>query len=281
MKTPGLRIGTSSWSSADWVGPFYPPGTRPADFLSIYAERFDTVECDATFYGIPTAKTVAGWRAKTPEGFLLSSKLPREITHDRGMVDCAAPLADYLHAMDGLGDRMGPVVAQFAYVAKGRDADEYATGDDFRRRLAAFLESWPADRELAVEVRNALWIRPPLLDLLRERGVALALPAIYTLPGPRRLFSGPSPVTTDLLYVRFLGHHRRMDETVARLRREGRRTADWNELAVDRSREMREWVEPLKRHAVAGARVLTYFNNHYAGYAPGSATEFRSIWLAD
>ena len=89
---------------------------------------------------------------------------------------------------------------------------------------------------------------------------------------------GPAPVTSELVYVRFLGHHRRMDERIASLRKAGKRSADWNELAVDREDEMREWVAPLQRQAAAGRRVLTYFNNHYAGYGPGSAYLFRQLW---
>jgi uncharacterized protein YecE (DUF72 family) len=276
--SPPVRIGTSSWSSPDWRGPFYPSDARPGDYLPVYAKRFDTVECDATFYGIPSERTADGWRARTPEGFLFACKLPREITHERGLVDCGEVLGRFLGVMERLGDRLGPVVAQFAYVAKRRDAEEYATGRDFRARLAAFLEQWPGERELTVEVRNPRWIAPPLLDLLRRQGVGLALPAFYTMPGPGRLFGEAEPVTSDLIYVRFLGDHRRMDELVARLRDEGKRSADWNELALDRVAEMREWVEPLRSRAAAGARVLVYFNNHYAGYAPGSADQFRRLW---
>jgi len=273
-----VRIGTSSWSSEDWRGVFYPNGTRPADFLAFYATRYDTVECDATFYRIPGPRTVDGWAARTPEDFVFSSKLPREITHQRGLVDCADLIGEYLGVMERLGPRLGPVVAQFAYVAKGCDAAEYDSGDDFRARLARFLDDWPAGRELAVEVRNAKWVAPPLLDLLRERGVALALPAIYTMPRPAKLFGGVSPMTTDLAYVRFLGHHRRMDELVARLCAEGKRDAEWSELALDRAEEVAEWVRPLRELAIDGARVMVYFNNHYAGYAPGSAEQFRQIW---
>jgi uncharacterized protein YecE (DUF72 family) len=258
MASPPIRIGTSSWSSPDWRGPFYPKNARPVDFLPIYATRFDTVECDSTFYGIPAARTVDGWRARTPEGFLFACKMPREITHDRGLVDCEEPLAQFL--------------------AKRRDPAEYATGDEFRARLTAFLEHWPVERELVVEVRNPRWVAPPLLDLLRGRGVGLVLPAIYTMPGPGRLFHESEPVTSNTVYVRFLGDHREMDELVARLRSEGRRRADWNELALDRADEMREWVYPLRQRAEAGARVLVYFNNHYAGYAPGSADQFRQLW---
>jgi len=278
VATASLRVGTSSWSEDDWRGPFYPPNARPREFLGHYSRVFDTVECDATFYAIPSERTVDGWRERTPEGFLLSSKLPREITHERGMVDCGDVAGRYLEVMDRLGDRLGPVVAQFAYVAKGRDAQEYETGDDFRERLGAFLDQWPADKELAVEVRNAKWIAAPLLDLLREREVALVLPVYYTMPGPERLFAGPDPLTTDLVYVRFLGHHRKMDDLVEKLRKEGKRTGDWNALALDRTEEMRRWVAPLRERAESGARVLAYFNNHYAGYAPGSAEQFVRLW---
>jgi uncharacterized protein YecE (DUF72 family) len=273
-----IRIGTSSWSSPDWRGCFYPAEARPADFLIHYSKEFDTVECDATFYGIPVARTVDNWRDRTPEGFLLSSKLPREITHERGLVDCGETVGEFVSVMRRLGDRMGPIVAQFSYVARGRDPEEYARGDDFRARLGAFLEEWPSEHELAVEVRNARWVAEPLLELLRTHGVGLVLPAIYTMPGPQKLFTGPEPVTSDLVYVRFLGHHRRMDELISNLRKAGSRSADWNELAVDREDEMREWVVPLRRHAAAGRRVLVYFNNHYAGYAPGSAYLFRQLW---
>jgi uncharacterized protein YecE (DUF72 family) len=69
-----------------------------------------------------------------------------------------------------------------------------------------------------------------------------------------------------------------MDEQISRLREAGERSADWNALAVDRTEEMRDWVAPLRARAAKGARVLAYFNNHYAGYGPGSADLFRQLW---
>ena len=72
-----IRFGCSSFSSEDWVGPFYPQGTKPAEYLHLYAEHFDTVEIDSTYYGIPRHSMVDGWRAKTPDGFLISAKFPR------------------------------------------------------------------------------------------------------------------------------------------------------------------------------------------------------------
>ncbi|HUC44852.1 MAG TPA: DUF72 domain-containing protein [Candidatus Sulfotelmatobacter sp.] len=276
MAARELRIGTSSWSSADWRGVFYPEGAAAASFLTHYAAEFDTVECDATFYGIPAAKTVDGWRERTPPGFLFAAKLPQEITHERGLVDCERPLAEFLEVMGRLGDKLGPVVAQFGYVARGADPEEHATGDDFRARLAAFLDLWPKERKLAVEVRNAGWIAPPLLDLLRARGVSLVVSAYYTMPGPEKLFAGPDPVTAGFVYARFIGDHKKMDALVAKLKTEGARTAEWNAAAVDRSAELSRWAKAIRAHA--SVPVLAYFNNHYAGFAPGTARLFRDLW---
>ncbi|MHC5051064.1 MAG: DUF72 domain-containing protein, partial [Planctomycetota bacterium] len=76
-----LVYGTSSWSEKSWVGSFYPTGMRPADFLTHYATRFQAVEADTTYYGIPRASMVEGWVRKTPPGFRLAAKFPRSIVH--------------------------------------------------------------------------------------------------------------------------------------------------------------------------------------------------------
>jgi uncharacterized protein YecE (DUF72 family) len=273
-----LPVGTSSWSSSDWKGVFYPEDARPESFLGHYACRYDTVECDATFYRIPSLPMVRNWHARTPADFLLSAKLPREITHDRGLVGCDDLVSEFLAAMDLLQDKRGPLVAQFPYVAKGRDPEEYETGDDFRNRLDRFLAKWPHDVRLVVEVRNAKWIAPPLRDLLRRNDVPLVCPVYYTMPSAGKLFAGPDPVTSDLMYVRFLGDHKRMDALVSRLRKEGKREGDWTQTAVDRDDEMRSWARELKLHAGPDSTILAYFNNHYAGFGPGSADRFLSIW---
>ena len=73
--------GTSSWSEKSWVGPFYPPGTRPADYLSYYATRFSTVEADVTYYRVPDPDLTLAWRRKVPADFRLAAKFPRSIVH--------------------------------------------------------------------------------------------------------------------------------------------------------------------------------------------------------
>jgi uncharacterized protein YecE (DUF72 family) len=83
LAIPNLRLGTSSWSSEDWVGTFYPPGTPPADFLPEYAKHFDTVEVDSTFYRSPSRSMVKNWRERTPPGFVFAAKVPQVITHEK------------------------------------------------------------------------------------------------------------------------------------------------------------------------------------------------------
>src|SRR5436189_6441475 len=82
-----IHIGTQGWNYDAWVGPFYPVGTRPADFLPVYGRAVDTVEVDSTFYCIPAAKTVRGWARKTPDEYIVSLKLPQDITYKRRLRD--------------------------------------------------------------------------------------------------------------------------------------------------------------------------------------------------
>lgn len=76
-----ILLGTSSFTATGWKGSFYPKGLRPADYLSYYAQHFDTVEIDSTFYATPNVSVVRSWNAKAPEGFLFAAKVPQEITH--------------------------------------------------------------------------------------------------------------------------------------------------------------------------------------------------------
>lgn len=72
-----IRVGTSAFTAAGWEGSFYPAGLKPAEFLSYYATKFDTVEVDSTFYRTPSVAMVNGWARKVPEGFLLAAKVPQ------------------------------------------------------------------------------------------------------------------------------------------------------------------------------------------------------------
>jgi uncharacterized protein YecE (DUF72 family) len=275
---PGLRLGTSSFSSPDWCGTFYPEELRPEGFLTHYAGKLSTVEIDATWHSMPARRTFEAWAERVPEGFVFSLKTPKSITHSRYLQDCGEEWARFLGLTEILGSKRGPILLQFPYVSRGQDPEEYRSGREFLRRLRAFLPQLPRDGRFVVEVRNRTWIGPELLDLLRRRGIALALVDYYTMPGAADLLRRIDPVTADFGYIRFLGNHRAMDHQVARARERGERSSDWGELILDRTEDVRAWIPPIQELLNRLPEVYAYFNNHYAGFAPGSIELFVRLW---
>jgi uncharacterized protein YecE (DUF72 family) len=273
-----LLVGTSSFSNEDWRGRIYPESARPGEFLVHYARWFRTVEIDATFYAEPSPRTVDGWAAKVPDGFVISAKVPRVITHDRRLLDCHGEFDSFRRTMARLGEKQGPLLFQFPYVSQRRDPEEHATGKAFTGRLARFLDEIPADDRYVVEVRNANWIDNPLLDVLRRHHVSLALTHYYTMPPPKEALAKVRTLPGDIAYVRFLGDHRQMDRLVATAMKKGARDREWGEILVDRSQEVASTIPVLRDLLRAGRNVFVYFNNHYAGYAPGSIAQFARQW---
>lgn len=259
-----LRLGTSSWSSADWVGVFYPAGSAPAEFLAEYAQHFDTVEADSTFYAIPSPAVVRNWRARTPAGFLLAAKFPQVITHEKVLQDCGPELAEFLRVMDLLGDKLGPLVLQFPYFNK----QVFARPENFLDRLASFLDQLPRDHAFALELRNKYWINERLLDLLRARKIAFVLTDHAWMTPVQHLVARHDMVTADFVYVRWLGDRKGIEEI----------TKHWDKVVIDRRREMEIWIPILRQLLQRGLRVLGFFNNHYAGHAPGSIKLFYEMW---
>ncbi|MFH1573681.1 MAG: DUF72 domain-containing protein, partial [Acidobacteriota bacterium] len=275
---PNLLVGTSSWSTRDWCGSLYPDGIEPGRMITVYAERFPTVEIDATWHYMPNRKMVDAWRDRTPDGFVFSAKVPKTITHEKYLDGCEDDLNHFLRVMEGLGDKLGPLIFQFQYVAKGKDAEEYATGADFRARLRRFLPLLPAGFQWGLEIRNSKWLGPELLDLLRSRSISLVFIDYYTMDPLYKLAHHAEIFTAPFVYVRFLGNHRQMDARVKQAREEKKRKADWESLIQDRTPEMSRWIPPIREVVSRGAPTYVYFNNHYAGYAPGSVELFVELY---
>ncbi|MEW6636551.1 MAG: DUF72 domain-containing protein, partial [Actinomycetota bacterium] len=162
---PGLYLGTSGWSYADWEGTLYPEGLPAGARLAEYVRRYATVEIDSTFYGTPRRSTVQRWREVSPEGFLFAAKFPKEITHERSLVGCEREARIFVETMALLGDRLGPLLIQLppSFDVEGMSA------------LEDFLGSLPEGFRYAVEVRHRSWLGSDLPEMLRERGTALTL----------------------------------------------------------------------------------------------------------
>jgi uncharacterized protein YecE (DUF72 family) len=262
---PRLYLGTSSWSSKDWDGVFYPKGMAPSEYLAHYATRLRAVEVDATFYRIPSPAMAKKWRRDLPEGFLLAAKVPQAITHEKALVGCEEELARFVEVMRALEDRLGPLLLQFPYYKKASEITE----EVFLERLRAFLPGLPEGVRFALEIRNKGWLKPALLDLLRRHKVALALIDHPWMPGAERYLE-LDPVTADFTYIRWLGDRYAIEA----------KTKSWDKVIVDRSRETRAWVPAVRKLLDRDLTVLGFYNNHYAGHAPASIELFEAIWAA-
>lgn len=247
-----IRIGTQGWNYTAWTGPFYPERTRAADFLSVYARAFDTVEVDSTFYAIPSAKTVRGWHDRTPERFTFALKLPQEITHERRLRDSGDIAAEFFDRARELGPKLGPILIQL--------------GPDFAPvelpAVAAFLPTLPRDLRIAIEFRQRGWIHDGLLALLAEHEVALALSDGKWIPRKQMLALAAKP-TAPFLYIRLMGANRDI--------------VDYSRIQIDRARELEQWSTVLAQAAEPGLDAYVYINNHFAGHSPQSARELQRL----
>ena len=260
---PQIRLGTSAFTAAGWEGTFYPEGLKPADYLSHYAQQFDTVEVDSTYYRTPSADTVTGWKSKTPAGFLISAKVPQVVTHEKVLLDCAAEFKEFVDRMRLLEDKLGILLLQFPYFNK----KAFASIDEFLERLAPFLERLPEDIRFALEVRNKYWLGPKLIGLLKKHGVALALIDHPWMPRPAELFEHGDPITADFTYIRLLGDRKGIEE----------QTKTWDKVIVDRRRELREWANVCFKINARGVAIFAYANNHYAGHAPETIRQLAKL----
>jgi uncharacterized protein YecE (DUF72 family) len=245
-----IRIGAQGWNYDAWVGPFYPSGTRPADYLAVYARAFNTVEVDSTFYAIPPVRTIREWGSRVPGGFTFALKLPQEITHENRLRGSADQMELFLERARELGEKLGPVLIQLGQAFAPAELPA----------LARFLPALPGDVRFAVEFRNRGWIHDGVLALLAEHHVALVLSDARWIPRKTMLTLASRP-TADFSYVRWMGPDREL--------------VDYSRIQVDRTREIEAWATVLPTVAARGIDVYGYVNNHFAGHAPATARDLQ------
>ncbi len=247
-----ILLGTQGWNYSAWVGPFYPDGTRAADFLRCYARAFPTVEVDSTFYATPPEKTVRGWAERVGPEFVFALKMPRQITHERQLVGCGDLLAEFADRVRLLGRKLGPVLIQL-----GPDF-----GVERRAALEEFLALLPGDLRFAVEFRRQRWLEPGLLEALRARGIALALTDGPWVERERMIELAARP-TASFAYVRWMGPDRAIE--------------DFSRVVLDRQHELGMWALGLAALAARVTTVYGYFNNHFQGHSPASARAMQAL----
>ena len=270
---PGRRIfvGTSGYSFADWVGPFYPAGTKPADFLSFYSRHFDTVEVNSTYYRVPAPRAIEQMERKTPPGFRFMVKVNQAMTHERSLErSLVRAFRAALEPLKAAGKYDG-LLAQFPWGFRRNVENE--------THLAALRESL-AGEPLFVEFRHASWALPDMPERLRGRGLgfcAVDEPALAGLMPP------VAWVTAEDAYVRFHGRNaanwwgsRSAAAPVAAAH--GPVVAGGDRYDYDyRADELEEWVEKVRELAGQARRTYLFFNTCHAGHAAHSAKLMREL----
>ena len=234
------RVGCSGWSYKDWRGIVYPAQMPARRWFSLYAEQFDTVEINNTFYRLPPVSTVEQWAEQAPPGFTYALKLGQFGSHRMKLRDAASWLPNHLDRAQRLGPALGPTLVQLPPRWK-RNVE----------RLDEFLTVAPASMRWAVELRDATWLHDDTFEVLRRHGAALC---IHDL-----LANHPWELTTDWTYVRFHGPDALERKYYGlyggrRLWRPARRLQAWLGEGVD---------------------VYAYFNNDWYGHAVDDARWLR------
>jgi len=234
-------IGTSGWSYKHWRGPFYPSGmTKGIEQLRFYAERFDTVEVNGTFYRLIEVETFRRWREETPPGFVFACKGSRYLTHMKRLKDPEQGVLRFFERVEALADKLGPVVFQLP----GRFKPD-------RERLTGFLTALPKGHRYAFEFRDPRWFEPEILEALARQNVALCL---YEFAGQE----APREVTADFVYIRLHGP-------------DGPYQGSYGDAALE------TWAQRIHAWAKQGLDVYCYFDNDDRAFAPKNALRLKEL----
>jgi uncharacterized protein YecE (DUF72 family) len=207
----------------------------PAEWLGYYSARFDTVEINNTFYGLPEEETFANWRETTPEDFLFVLKFSRYGTHVKHLKDPQGPIDTFLERATMLGHKLGPILVQLR-----------PNWHVNVQRLAGFLQAAPDDCRWALEFRDPTWLCDEVFELLREHKAALCVHDLID--------DHPRVATADWVYLRFHGAG-------------NGGCYDYHQLSGAARR--------MRNHVDEGREVFAYFNNDAHGYAIENARALR------
>ena len=220
----------------------YPAGLPAAQRLARYAEVFDTVELNASFYRWPRDTAFAGWRARLPKGFTMAVKAHRGLTHYRRLKSPEPWVERFQRCWDALGERAEALLVQL-HPALQRDDG----------RLEHFLDVMPSSIPVAVELRHPSWNDPAVFALLERHGAAYVVMSGAGLPLVAR-------ATSDLVYIRLHGPEPASMYT-------GSYSDD----------ELREWADRIIAWQREGRRVDVYFNNDLGGHAVRNARRLKEL----
>jgi uncharacterized protein YecE (DUF72 family) len=189
-KAGKIHIGIGGWTFAPWRGVFYPEKLTQAKELSYAASKLTSIEINGTYYGSQKPESFRKWAREVPDGFVFSLKGPRFATNRRVLAEAGDSVKRFYDSgVLELGDRLGPVLWQFAPTKKFDEAD-----------FGKFLELLPRELEgralrHVVEVRHDSFCAPDFIALLRQHGI----PVVFA---EHAKYPAISDVVGDFVYAR-------------------------------------------------------------------------------
>ena len=233
-----IRIGTSGWHYAHWEGLFYPDKLPKSKWFEHYAQHFDTVEINNTFYQLPKLETFKNWHKQAPKDFLYTVKANRFITHIKRLKDPQETLERFFERVSILKENLGPILYQLP-PSLHKDLD----------LLESFLKCLPKRRLSVFEFRHKSWFSDDTYELLNKFNVGFCT---HDMPG----IEVPRVVTADIIYVRFHGPT-------------GRYQGDYSKSALQ------SWAQWITDHVKGKKAVFAYFNNDIHAYAVYNAKTLK------
>lgn len=241
-----VKVGTAGYSYADWVGPFYPEGTKSVGMLEYYALYFNFVEVNSTYYHMPGLKLFEGMNKKTPSDFKFAVKLFGGFTHERNIEQEEAEKFKYSLSPIAENGKLACLLAQFPYSFHHNQENV-----DYLKRLKQQFQEY----ELCIEFRNNGWVRSDVFSLLKQESMGFVC---VDEPGIRGLIKNVVAVTSNTAYLRL--HGRNAEKWYAG---EGAERYDY----LYGSNELLEWINRLREMEEGSGITLVSFNNHPKGKA--------------
>ena len=262
-----LYLGCPIWSFKGWVGNFYPRGTKPADFLREYARRLTAIEGNTTFYAVPGPEKLAQWVSQTPETFRFCPKVPRDISHAGKLVEHLDEALQFVKVMSQLGARLGPMFLQLP--------PRYSPA--MFEDLKAFLEAWPPQVRLGVEVRHIAWFDAEHHETLNKLLTDHNMARVVIDTRPIRSLEGDKILEGSVYQTLLEARERKPDVPVLR-----KRTADFSFLRYIGHPQMKintplldEWGSYLASELRQGSDVYVICHSPDNLLAPWLCREFH------
>lgn len=268
-----IDFGTCSWNYDSWVGPVYSrKQSRSAEYLREYAGRFRTVEVDSWFYRMPAPEDAAEYLSFVDPAFTFSCKLTESITltHGRGRAepnpDFLSPelFGRYASAAAALGPQLFAIEMEFEYLNR----EKMPSLDSFLGALETFLSRIDRKLPLAVETRNANYLKEEYFQFLKKHNLAHVFSEKIYMPPIVEVYARFGHLLSDRVVVRLLGGDRKAMET-----KTGNR---WDAL-VEEKPDLPKLVDMFKEIDASGRLLNVYVNNHYEGSAPLTIDKIRRI----